>query len=665
MPAPTRQATPGPSTTVNGALSTQLPENQSKKRSGSEVIEDTRDAKKVKVDSSGPLSTVSVNGKQREKEKKKKKRKKKTRRTSVVAAILQPVPLSRQTSVAASTSILRPTSPEPTNGQTKDTVDGETSSNSSDKGKGKAKSQSPLRRVTTPPPSEQPVASGSGSSSTSSDQTSEINRLKEQLASQTALLKRHQNHMNTHQQSLTCQICLDLMHKPYALIPCGHITCYGCLVRWFTAVPEIPGGVNVPDPQNDNVDAILNGPTARNGAHIRRRKNCPVCRAVVVQRPVEMWGIKSMVATLVKSGLADLPTPVNQPVEENVDNNHDPWKNIFRRAGSSNAQGHHYVPFDPRMLPFAPPLPAPPPNPEENRADMGWYDAEDGGIYRCNDCYHEILFGRCTACRRAYPGHARHDDDDSDSDDDDDGHFDDRYREGLDELMALLHGDPHVHDEDDSGLSDEEDGYGDGLWPDGGEDSEDGEYPELYPDGADVDVGDELDTDDDEAAAVNNFFAIANEYFGHAPRRRGPRPAARIEEVAPGEDEDEEGSDYEGSFIDDGEDHEEDNQSDDEVIFVDDDNEDENDGSEDDAGDGVDALDRPPGQPQHERQRTPIRFRPEGMDYYAHRQPEDVDDDEDDDEDEVEEVPNRVQRRGRRVIVEDDSENDEELDLGE
>lgn len=39
-------------------------------------------------------------------------------------------------------------------------------------------------------------------------------------------------------------------------------------------------------------------------------------------------------------------------------------------------------------------------------------DMEDGGIYRCFDCMHEIWDGVCTSCGRLYPGHQPNPDDD-------------------------------------------------------------------------------------------------------------------------------------------------------------------------------------------------------------------------------------------------------------
>ncbi|KAF8186358.1 hypothetical protein BJ912DRAFT_1060201 [Pholiota molesta] len=564
-----------------------------------------RDVKKAKVEG-GALSSKAMNKKQKEKDKKKKKRKKK-RRTSVVLAISQPrereasKPLS--STVAPSTPIPKRKSPEPTNGHAKRESENETVLSSSDKGKGKARSQSPPRRVATPvAESEQPVASGSGSSysNIASDQTSEINRLKEQLATQTALLERHQTYLSNHQQSITCQICLDLMYKPYALAPCGHTTCYGCLVRWFTspANPQIAGGPNpaLPDAHNEGIEAILNSPNARNGAYLRRRKNCPVCRAVVSERPIEMWGIKGMVAALVKSGLAELPVPLEPVVEENADNNNDPWRNIFRRTGPPNGRRFAPIGFPGHLAPPAPAAAAP----ADERADMGWYDAEDGGIYRCNDCYHEILYGRCTQCRRVYPGHMGYDDDDDDDDDEDDGfdadelHIQGGIQRFIDALMDDEHG-----DEDDEDI--DEDMFLPGMPPWGfGGDEDDDEEDEEFMDGP-QDPNDHLqlhgqierdifppseEDDEGEEADEEDFFAFANRY--HLRRQNMPplRRGARIEEVG-SEDEDEEESDYEGSFIDDGDAHEVHHPG--EVVEVEDD--------EDSEDDEVDALDRPPCEP--------------------------------------------------------------------
>ncbi|KAF9523782.1 hypothetical protein CPB83DRAFT_653196 [Crepidotus variabilis] len=46
----------------------------------------------------------------------------------------------------------------------------------------------------------------------------------------------------------------------------------------------------------------------------------------------------------------------------------------------------------------------------QDNGAFGWHDAEDGGIYRCWDCMHEIWDGHCAGCGRRYdlpPNHRR------------------------------------------------------------------------------------------------------------------------------------------------------------------------------------------------------------------------------------------------------------------
>jgi hypothetical protein len=75
MPSSTRQATPGPSSTLTGSRDCSVSISNTKKRAGSEDVEDTRHSKKTKVDGE-PLANLSMNAKG--KKKRKKKRKKRT-----------------------------------------------------------------------------------------------------------------------------------------------------------------------------------------------------------------------------------------------------------------------------------------------------------------------------------------------------------------------------------------------------------------------------------------------------------------------------------------------------------------------------------------------------------------------------------------------------------
>ena len=222
-------------------------------------------------------------------------------------------------------------------------------------------------------------------------------------------LASHKALLDTVLPSLTCQICLLLMSRPFALAPCGHVHCHHCLVNWFSTEPAAPLGQAVqqaeppPAPAENNEGNDANGalvpaaapaPEQRRPAPlIRRKKTCPHCRAVVREKPVEVWSIKDMVGAVARSGLAD---PESVPAGDAApDAAADPWQDIF--------------PDDSRG-PFADLL----------RDSMGVRDDEDGGVYRCVDCQHEIWDGLCSGCARFYPGH-RVELGGSDSADDEDG----------------------------------------------------------------------------------------------------------------------------------------------------------------------------------------------------------------------------------------------------
>ncbi|KAI0643830.1 hypothetical protein C8Q79DRAFT_1012383 [Trametes meyenii] len=212
-----------------------------------------------------------------------------------------------------------------------------------------------------------------------SQQQITITDLRDQVSTKTSLVSQHEDLLSTFQQSLSCQICLDLMHRPFALAPCGHSACYQCLVNWFRAPP--------PDlPANAVPPAWL------------RKKTCPHCRTVVRERPIEIWTIKEMVASFVKSKLvpaAVAPAAADAPAAAQA----DPWSGIFRPAVPAGGNQNGLFIDGP---------------PEFVQQFMGLRDDDDGGIYRCIDCHHEIWDGACSGCGRVYPGHAPDEDFDED-----------------------------------------------------------------------------------------------------------------------------------------------------------------------------------------------------------------------------------------------------------
>ena len=88
--------------------------------------------------------------------------------------------------------------------------------------------------------------------------------------------------------------------------------------------------------------------------------------------------------------------------------------------------------------------------------DLGFYDDEDGGIYRCLSCMHEIWGGVCTFCERVYPGHRDIDDGDIWRDEDQGGDFHEPPWL-LGDLIPVPHDfEPELEDQDDL---DGEEGY--------------------------------------------------------------------------------------------------------------------------------------------------------------------------------------------------------------
>ena len=115
-----------------------------------------------------------------------------------------------------------------------------------------------------------------------------------------------------------------------------------------------------------------------------------------------------MVTNIVRSGLVELPAPA--PVATGNETA-DPWRGIFRPV-------HRRGGFQE--------WPVPPITNDGGEGGggleaLGMYDWEDGGVYRCLDCMHEIWGGMCSNCHRVYPGHGAGDDDDEDDEDDEGG----------------------------------------------------------------------------------------------------------------------------------------------------------------------------------------------------------------------------------------------------
>ncbi|KAL7280711.1 hypothetical protein ACG7TL_005652 [Trametes sanguinea] len=118
----------------------------------------------------------------------------------------------------------------------------------------------------------------------------------------------------TVESHLTCQICMEMLLKPYGLSPCGHVLCMTCLLEWFKAAP--PGDDEMLD--DDHPNALL-----------YRKKTCPCCRATVLSKPIPLYLVKTLASALDKAKAPDgVARPSPPPDEE------DPWAGMFRERGT-------------------------------------------------------------------------------------------------------------------------------------------------------------------------------------------------------------------------------------------------------------------------------------------------------------------------------------------
>ncbi|KAH9888790.1 hypothetical protein C8Q73DRAFT_654623 [Cubamyces lactineus] len=112
------------------------------------------------------------------------------------------------------------------------------------------------------------------------------------------------------ESGLTCQICMELLLKPYGLSPCGHVLCVTCLLEWFKSAP--PGEDEMLD--DEYSDALL-----------YRKKTCPCCRTIVRSRPIPLYLVKSLASVLDKAKAPSGSVRPSPPPDDG-----DPWAGIFR-----------------------------------------------------------------------------------------------------------------------------------------------------------------------------------------------------------------------------------------------------------------------------------------------------------------------------------------------
>ncbi|KAH7908616.1 hypothetical protein BJ138DRAFT_1128303 [Hygrophoropsis aurantiaca] len=194
--------------------------------------------------------------------------------------------------------------------------------------------------------------------------------------------KKSEEVLDTIETNTQCQICMDLLFKPYALSPCGHVLCLICLQSWFRRAPSSDSEVemfnddtsdlNMHDPDDDDEPAprradipwlslsafpqrdedpaavrALNqhlgvgspGPRGRQGDRRRdrqqreyllyRRKTCPCCRAAVRHRPIPVFVVKAVASALAKVRTTGGMSPGGSGSGNGNATEGDPWEGLF------------------------------------------------------------------------------------------------------------------------------------------------------------------------------------------------------------------------------------------------------------------------------------------------------------------------------------------------
>ncbi|KZV84903.1 hypothetical protein EXIGLDRAFT_841863 [Exidia glandulosa HHB12029] len=186
----------------------------------------------------------------------------------------------------------------------------------------------------------------------------EILTLKRLLSEKEQVIDRQHSALSAVHTTLQCQVCLELLTRPFVMSKCGHVCCQECLESWFTHAPQ--GDMALMD---DGAERPLHA----------RRKTCPHCRERVTTAPTPIYLVKNLVSIMNVPNILDKTSPRAATREPSV------------LPGAAD-DGNPFAKF------FAP----------DRQHNMPFFDHEDGGIMRCESCFHEVWDGQCTVCGRVY-----------------------------------------------------------------------------------------------------------------------------------------------------------------------------------------------------------------------------------------------------------------------
>ncbi|KAJ3777701.1 hypothetical protein FB446DRAFT_659601 [Lentinula raphanica] len=168
---------------------------------------------------------------------------------------------------------------------------------------------------------------------------------REEQESQLQLLKskhtRDEELIGAFETSLTCNICMEVLNKPFSLSPCGHTFCMQDLQEWFRKAPPTDDDMDV---DQDDPDYLL-----------YRQKTCPACRAIVTGRPLPVFLVRDLVSALLKAKYSGGPAGNGASAARRSSSPYisdDPWEGLFADEDDAEEDGDDEDESDAGGVPF-------------------------------------------------------------------------------------------------------------------------------------------------------------------------------------------------------------------------------------------------------------------------------------------------------------------------
>ncbi|TFY56980.1 hypothetical protein EVJ58_g7306 [Rhodofomes roseus] len=145
-------------------------------------------------------------------------------------------------------------------------------------------------------------------------------------------------------ECMTCSVCMSEMRRPYTLA-CGHLYCRGCLRAVFNQTLEVHAHADHAGHDQARVrvyQAVLRSPAVSEELRVNMRQfiadaegvhglppyMCPVCRAAITIRPIQVFAFRQVIERLAEARAEYDPTYDGLAMEEQNEGVEN-WNDFF------------------------------------------------------------------------------------------------------------------------------------------------------------------------------------------------------------------------------------------------------------------------------------------------------------------------------------------------